>query len=381
MWKQLAAAPISARMGECITINKDEFILITTPYQFAGDDEEAWSKIWHGIFKYNAKSNNWGQWIEYDKPPGTPAGITYNEMDGKLYWIGYKGQIYIFDIINQKSKKIQGLLNKATKYKNVMVIDKTLHLTKSDVRKSSHFVCNVYDSDKNIKITPADDTDIDYLATRNKYGYRNSKNVYLKSKNIIVAIGCVPYTFDRKWRESQENKIMIYSVEKNEWKILENLKMNQRKMEVPTILVTDDEKYVIIIGEFECTEERWYGYEDDDDVWNESGEEIPVYVLEIGHDVECKLKQCMIRLPMRRFFSIAITAGIKDEDVMLVAGYLRLIHHSYSSPMDVMNEILKWMTDDIIHWIEYGTGGKTERRHFAISLSQILSYCDISDKP
>ena len=135
-------------------------------------------------------------------------------------------------------------------------------------------------------------------------------------------------------------------------------------------------------GEFknESTEEMWYGWEDDDDVWNEVGEQIPVYVLEIGDDVECKLKQCMIRLPMRRFFSIAITAGIKDEDVMLVAGYLRMVHHNCQFSRDVMNEILKWLGDDIIHWIEYGTGGKTERRHFGISLSQILSYCDISDK-
>ena len=127
-----------------------------------------------------------------------------------MYWIGYQEQIYIFDIINQKTKIIQELSNKAMQYKNMVVIDQTLHLTKSHLPKtrydhgeSTHFVCSIYDDDKEIRITDANETDIniDYLGPRNKYGYKDIENVYIKSKNIIVAIGCVPYTFSRGWWE------------------------------------------------------------------------------------------------------------------------------------------------------------------------------------
>ena len=372
-WTQLKSVPISARMGKAISIYENEFILVTTPYKFAGDDTEPWSKIWFGILKYNVKTNDWCKWIEYDRPLGIFAGITYNKEDGKLFWVGYKGEIYIFDIEHQKTKTIKGLSNTAGSYKNVMMINKNIHLITPDHK---HLICNVYDNDDNIKIREANDTDIDMLAPKNIYSDRDTKNIYIRSRNVIMAVVCVDYTFNLRWAESQENMIMIYSIRKREWTIMKDLQMKQRKMEVPKILVTSDEKYAIIIGEFELTKERYYGWDKVDDKWNFEGEQIPIYVLEICDDDKYKLKQCMIELPMKRPFSVAMTAGVKDEYELLVNGYLRMIDDNYSSPMDVIKEILKWITDDMIHWVEYGSGGKSERHHFAMSLSNLLSYCD-----
>ena len=58
------------------------------------------------------------------------------------------------------------------------------------------------------------------------------------------------------------------------------------------------------------------------------------------------------------------------EDELLVCGYLRCMISAL--PTDLVNEIIRWYSEEMIHWIEFG-GPLVERQHYAIPLSLILN--------
>ena len=56
-----------------------------------------------------------------------------------------------------------------------------------------------------------------------------------------------------------------------------------------------------------------------------------------------------------------------------MTGFLRQFtdDNGYNVPNDLLNEIFKWHSQSMIHWIEFGSGN-SERRHFAVSFQSLF---------
>ena len=101
-----------------------------------------------------------------------------------------------------------------------------------------------------------------------------------------------------------------------------------------------------------------------------------IYVLNIK-DIEDVILNKSIKCPKHGVHHLLKTGDIWYNE-MLVTGYIKSLFDSdefkeiNQLPMEILNMIIEWNYDEMIHWIEWNDKGE-ENEHYEIAVSTILS--------
>ena len=329
--KNLKKWPVSFTNGPIVNMDENSFII-------AQQDTSERGSIW----KYDIYSDNLQQIYKYPKSVMSFShSIAYNPANNTIFLYPSKStEIAIIDITLKRIKLVDFRYDNGRNYRPVLLcINRYLHL---------------FGGSDNTKHLQWDYQLKQFKEVHNFVGLNMTECVvaYSKSKGIILCFASRYSQYKCQWF-LEINMFKIYS---NQW---DKVNVDCPWMLTMGAVFTADGNYVIIAGV--------KNYDEGDDI----------YVLDMQDIDDVELRKSKIKCPKPGVHHF-LKAGDVRRNELLVIGYIRETFASdefkemRQLSTEIMNLIVEWNYDEMIHWIEWNDEGE-ENEHYVIAVSAILS--------
>eukprot|EP01083_Nonionella_stella_P074274 201412_1 len=335
-WESLSPAPFEC-FSAPITHDDSNADFIFVPYKWIHSD---YNQNVDGIYKYNATSDEWTEWIDYPKSNHFETSVHCAAVDPRnniLYIYNAQGTLITIDLA-QESSLVQNAQSEVGNYAKCVVISSKLHVIGGNTN-NSHFTVDTHD--------------LKTYDTRHRFTKHGDRLyghciIYLKSQECVLLMG-------GEGRVEGSDCIYKYSLlndpEDRHWELLE------QKLPEPIsqfgYIVTNDERQIVIFGGSNFTQ----------------GSSNKIYILDA---IEMKWSTSQIQCPdFARYH--ALLAGNTYKTELLVYGYINCLYTSrklskYSLPVDILSIIRIYSDYEYIHLFQHFGGGL----HWRIPLCDVL---------
>ena len=322
-WTELKSHPYRF-IAEIFQISPTEFV--TIPQK--GGSAEA-----DGIYKYNIARNDWTKIINYDDKFETTCHSTgFDKRNNIIYLCNAEKNIYE---INLNENKINSLATNGPfwDYPSVCFVDNVLHI----VEENSHHIFDLKES-KFEKLC-----DLPFFLNEGCVG---QNFVYLKSTQSLILINGDIYEYSLINKEWQR------------WNIFKNEMCKEQDLEKrvgATVVVTNDEAYIIMVG----------GMDENLAAKND------ISIIDVAAKT---IQEIDLKCPDEFMFnSILCCDQLQCES--LVYGWIRNIYYDQQLlPVDIMKIIEQYVYQYDLHIIASSFSGMGQ--HWKIDVQQILDECD-----
>eukprot|EP01084_Bolivina_argentea_P227559 384319_1 len=327
-WFPLQNMPDIRDEGETLSINDHQFIIASE------------SKEYDGIYvnKYNAQTNEWSEFINSNYCSTYDRRIAYDNSTGRLYICS----------TNNELDRLQ-FQHIGHNISLLLISDRNSPFI-VNVKGTIHAIGNFGYYENRIKHCIWDGDCFQQIHSFEKYQFlAHSALIYIPTKHMLLLIG--GYAMNSSFEE-QSVGIWTCDLKSNIWNKIKDLSFEGYGH---CVALTSDEQNVIIVG----------GMDKKRNYYTKDNEMDTIYILNISNDSQYILTKSKVTCPEKGLCNIIRTGGgIKDK--MLVIGWIKCqLASVLSVPTSIMHLIVKFYSEEIIHWIN-------RKKHVAVNLSHIL---------
>lgn len=302
------------------------------------------------LLKFSALSDKFEEIMRFDPPlPCKSVSICIDKQNDKIY-APHKNGCYIIDLINKTFKEDMSHL-KGAKYSwsgdaTSVYIHPKLHVFGHIANHVSYnYETGYFQSNEDLMLLPP------------PHRFSSQSMVHIPSKNKLLFFG-----------EGMEEHIVSYDVTTGKYRILDYVTLPTKNAYHPGVLLTKDEKYVLIFIGFSDDD---FGYEfvmGEPRFWTKKTE-CAIMVLDTETNVLYSSVCAFPRSDVRS--TQAFLVDNEKLNSMIINGYIRQYwkQDPRSIPVDLIDILLMYYEEAEVHLVERETG-----QHWKIPLHDILQF-------